>query len=80
MTDDQKPEADVQEQQQPGPGNPTEADAPHDASEGDAQEQGAQRRPETEPREEGLPDEPAGDSLEERLDRATEERSGDEPA
>jgi hypothetical protein len=80
MTDDEKPEADVQEQQQPGPGNPTEGPPPDDASEGDAQEQGTRKRPQTDPSEEGLPDEPAGGGLEERLDRATEERSGDEPA
>jgi hypothetical protein len=79
MTDAEKPEADAQEQQQPGRGNPQEGPPPADAPEADAMEQGKLRPP---PAEEpgGLPDEPAGDSLEDRLDKATEERAGDEPA
>ena len=71
MIDDEKPEADVQEQQQPGPGNPRQGPPPPDADDADAQEQGDLQTP---------PSDPTGESLEERLDKATKERSGDEPA
>ena len=79
MTDAEKPEADAQEQRQPEPEAPSR-EAAHDAPEADAMEQGNLNAPGTKDDDEGLPDEPKGESLEDRLDEATRERSGDEPA
>ncbi|MDQ4004771.1 MAG: hypothetical protein M3135_00510 [Actinomycetota bacterium] len=79
MKENEIPDEDRQEQDEQRAGNPRQGPPP-DANEADVQEQGELRPPATEPEGESLPDEPAGESLEERVDKAARERSGDEPA
>ncbi len=71
MTETDKPDADRQEQNRPGFGDARPSGPPEDAPEADAMEQGDLTPP---------PADPSGESLEERLQEAEEERSGDEPA